>query len=172
MFEKPTLQFVLRRNRIPVSSHFLLLVAFTALVNTCHQWLNPFRDSRRLFPSLLTALFLVSLSFAQLPAVPEIPNESLLVGEILDVAEIDSRELDIRPQQILCRFMVQIRSVQDVPGMANLLRGAEGKIVEAYRMEMPCSEPAGKAVKARLTFHGDERNGRFWIVGSFQVTGF
>jgi hypothetical protein len=80
MFETLTPGLSLRLKRIPVTSHFPLLVAFTVLVNTCQQWRNPFPNSRRLLPSPLTALFLVSLSFAQLPAVPEIPNESLLVG--------------------------------------------------------------------------------------------
>jgi hypothetical protein len=52
--------------------------------------------------------------------------------------------------------------------MPNLLHRAEGKIMEAYRKEMPCSEPAERAVKARVTFMVPNATGDFRLLDLFR----
>jgi hypothetical protein len=65
-----------------------------------------------------------------LHAVPAVPNESLVVGEVLEKNLIDSSALGIEPQQMLLHLKLHIIKVEDVEGTEDFLRGQEGKTIE------------------------------------------
>jgi hypothetical protein len=112
----------------------------------------------------------IHLSSGHAEAVPAAPNESLIHGEIIEVEAIDSLTLDIRPSRKLLRLKLRLIKVDAVEGKSNFLRAAEGKTVEVYATD-GTKQPAavGKTVKGRVSFRGDERNGRYWIVGTLEI---
>jgi hypothetical protein len=110
------------------------------------------------------------LSSGQARAVPAAPNESLVHGEIIEVEAIDSLTLDIRPKRTILRVKLRLIKVDAVEGRSNFLRPAEGKTIEVYTTEIATQFPTvGKTVKGRISFRGDERSGRYWIVGTLET---
>ena len=98
-------------------------------------------------------------------AVPALENESIVVGEVLEKIIVDSSTLGIQPRQKLWRVKLRIVSVDSVAGVDNVLRGQEGKIIEVYSNEVNAPAGEDRRIKARISFHGDERVGRYWILG-------
>ena len=113
------------------------------------------------------AFFVLWLSVKHVQAAPTAPNESLVHGEILEVDAIDSLTLDIRPQRTLFRVKLRLIKVDAVEDRSNFLPGAEGKTIETYATSPP--PVVGKTVQGRISFRGDERSGRYWIIGSLEA---
>lgn len=117
----------------------------------------------------LGILFLL-LAIAPLLAVPVVPNESLVTAEVVEQDIVDSATLKIEPKQELYRWKLRLIKVEAVQNKANFLAGYEGKSIEALSKEAPpVSSLVGKTIKARVSFRGDEKNGRYWLVGSPQA---
>lgn len=129
-----------------------------------------FGNYRRGLSGIVTLVALVGLVHMIQPApalaVPALENESVVVGEVLARDIVDSSTLKIQPQQRLVRLKLRIVSVESVAGVDNVLGGQEGKTVEVYSNEVNAPARAEKRVKLRISFHGDERMGRYWIVGT------
>jgi hypothetical protein len=116
------------------------------------------------------AIFFVFVGIAPLLAVPAIPNESLVSAEVVEQNSVDSATLNIEPKQALYRWKLRIIKIDTVPRMANILEGHEGKSIEVLSKEAPSvSGLVGKTIKARVSFRGDEKNGRYWLVGIPEV---
>jgi hypothetical protein len=94
---------------------------------------------------------------------PAIPNEGLVIGEILELSLIDSSALGIRPAQMLARIRVRLISVQDVPSKSNFLTGKTGEVLEVYARDTVPAELVGRRIKGKIVFRGDERGGSYWI---------
>ena len=117
------------------------------------------------------ATFFVLVGITRLFAVPAIPNESLVTAEVVERDTVDSTTLKIEPKQPLYRWKLRIIKIETVHKKANFLAGHEGKSIEVLSKEAPSvSGLVGKTVKARVSFRGDERNGRYWLVGIPEVT--
>lgn len=130
-------------------------------------------NARMLRPLLAALIFSAALMLSRSAvfAVPMAPNESWAIAEVLDVAVIDSQTLDIQPPQKLFRSSLRIISTEAVPGVENILQGFAGKTIEALSREpLGGADVKGKTVKVRVTFQGDERRGRYWILESAAVT--
>jgi hypothetical protein len=113
------------------------------------------------------AIFFVFLGIALLPAVPAAPNESLVTAEVVEQDTVDSTTLEIAPKQALYRWKLRLVKIEPVQKMANFLAGYEGRSIEALSKETPpVSGLVGKTIKARVSFRGDEKTGRYWLVGS------
>lgn len=111
------------------------------------------------------AIFLLLFAVVPLLAVPAVPNESLVTAEVVEQETIDSATLKIEPKQALYRWKLRLIKVEAVQKKANFLAGYEGKSIEALSKEAPAvSGLVGKTIKARVSFRGDEKNGRFWVV--------
>ena len=104
-----------------------------------------------------------------LHAVPAVPNESLIVGEVLEKNLIASSTLGIEPQQTLLYLKLRVITVEGVEGRENFLRGQEGTTIEVYSKELDAPVVATQSIKARVTFRGDERMGRYWMIGSPEI---
>jgi hypothetical protein len=104
-----------------------------------------------------------------LHAVPVVPNESLVVGEVLEKSLVDSSALGIEPQQTLLHLKLRIITVEGVEGKENFLQGQEGKTIEVYAKELDSPVVATNSIEARITFRGDERMGRYWLVGGAKL---
>lgn len=114
--------------------------------------------------------FFVFLGIAPLFAVPVIPNESLLTAEVVEHDTVDSTTLKIEPRQPLYRWKLRIIKIEMVQKKANFLAGHEGKSIEVLSKEAPSvSDWVGKTIKARVSFRGDEKTGRYWLVGIPEV---
>ena len=117
---------------------------------------------------LVIGLFLL-IHAEQLFAVPALENQSLVVGEVLEKIQIDSMTIGVQPEQKLWRFKLRVVSVESVAGLENLLRGQEGKIIEVFSNEVNAPADANRRITVRISFHGDERAGRYWIIGTNEM---
>lgn len=112
------------------------------------------------------ATFFVFFAIAPLLAVPALPNESLVTAEVVKQDVVDSTTLKIEPKQALYLWKLRLIKIEAVQKKANFLAGYEGKSIEALSKEAPAvSGLVGKTIKARVSFRGDEKNGRYWLVG-------
>ena len=124
---------------------------------------------RRLADASITALCLVVVSALSLHAVPAAPNESVVVGEVLEKNLIDTSVLGIEPRQPLLYWKLRIITVENVQGRENFLRGQEGKTIEVYSKELNTPVIPTQSIETRITFRGDEKMGRYWMIGSPEV---
>lgn len=119
---------------------------------------------------LLAAQILFSLgvsSRALVHAVPMAPNESWVIAEIVELSVVESSSLNIQPPQNLFLCQLRITKVGAVAGAENILRGNEGKTIEALtRAALGSGNLKGQWIRARISFQGDERGGHYWILES------
>ena len=113
----------------------------------------------------ILSLFSLAGAIGALPAysVPVIPNESLVVGEVLELTAVQSSTLNIKPAQILFRVKLRLLSVEDVQNKANFLEAKKGQILEVYSKEKISPELLGKVIRGHISFRGDDRGGLYWI---------
>ena len=127
----------------------------------------------RTFSWFVSSVMLVALPHIIHPmpalAVPAVENESVVVGEVLAKDIVDSSALNIQPHQMLLRLKLRIVSVESVAGAENFLRGQEGRTIEVFSNEVNLPAEAEKLLKLRIRYHGDERVGRYWIVGTIET---
>ena len=117
------------------------------------------------FLAWVMACFFILAGRAQ--AVPQAPNESWIVGEVVDIERLDSLTLNIQPQQNLFRYKLLIVTIEAIPGAENGLRGDAGKTIEALSRDgLGTGAVKGKLVRVRIAYQGDERSGRYWILES------
>lgn len=130
---------------------------------------NHRRGARKRFIFAALIVFLHVIRLQPVLAVPALENESVVVAEVLARTIVDASTLGIQPEQKLWRFRLRVVSVESVAGADNFLRGQEGKTIEVYSNEV--NAPAGtvKQVTVRIRFQGDERVGRYWIVGTIET---
>ena len=127
------------------------------------------RNRGRRLAASITALCLVVVSALSLHAVPAAPNESVVVGEVLEKNLIDASVLGIEPRQPLLYWKLRIITVENVQGRENFLRGQEGKTIEVYSKELNTPVIPTQSIETRITFRGDEKMGRYWMIGSPEV---
>ena len=96
-------------------------------------------------------------------AVPVIPNVALIKGIVLECEAMSSNQLGMQPEQTIYRLTVQIESSEDVGKMHNLLKEKQGKNIAFYTKKPLPSDIQKKRIKARVSFKGDERSGRWWL---------
>ena len=112
--------------------------------------------------AVLFSLFTI----APLLAAPVLPNESVVIAEVVEQGIVDSTALKIEPKQSLYHWKLRLIKIEAVQKRANFLAGYEGKSIEALSKEAPAASGlVGKTIKARVSFRGDEKNGRYWLVG-------
>jgi len=119
--------------------------------------------------AVLCVSILALVSASSLHAVPAAPNESLVVGEVLEKNLIDASVLGIEPQQPLLYWKLRIITVKDVQGSENFLRAQEGKTIEVYSKELDTPVVPTQSIETRVTFRGDGRMGRYWMIGRPEV---
>src|SRR5215203_4709621 len=78
-----------------------------------------------------TQFCLLIFLIGSLQAGPQAPNESWIVGEVIDIEQFDSLTLNIQPRQNLFKCKLRILSIEAVPGAEDVLNGYEGKTIEA-----------------------------------------
>ena len=96
-------------------------------------------------------------------AVPVIPNVALIKGIVLECEAMSSNQLGMQPEQTIYRLTVQIESSEDVGKMPNLLKKKQGKEIAFYTKKPLPSDILRKRIKAKVSFAGDERGGRWWV---------
>ena len=116
--------------------------------------------------SLLTRCLSVAcaISAAAATQAPAVPNETLLVGEVLEVTAVDSSALNIEPPQALFRLRLRLVSARRVPPKASFLKAGPGEVVEVYSKQVVSPRLVGKLIIGRVTFRGDELGGRHWVL--------
>jgi hypothetical protein len=93
--------------------------------------------------------------------VPTAPNENWIHGRVLD----------IRPDPTSFRgegadWKLQVAGADDVPGARNFARSRVGSVIELFVPSVPpgLDLAVGDFIRARISFQGDERGGRFVLV--------
>jgi hypothetical protein len=89
------------------------------------------------------------------------PNESWVHGRVLD----------IRPDPTSFRgegadWKLQVLAVEDLPAARNFVRGHVGSVIDLFVPSLPpgLGFAVGDVIRARVSFQGDERGGRFVLV--------
>lgn len=95
---------------------------------------------------------------------PVAPNETLLGGLLLEVTAFDSSSEGITPPMILFRLKLRLASVERVPAKASFVTAGAGDVIEIFAKQEVSAQLVGKAVSARVTFRGDGRGGRLWLL--------
>jgi hypothetical protein len=95
---------------------------------------------------------------------PVAPNETLLGGELLEVTAFDSFSEGIAPAQVLFRLKLRLTSVERVPAKASFVTAVPGDVVEIVAKQEVSRQLVGNVVRARVTFRGDDRGGRLWLL--------
>jgi hypothetical protein len=111
----------------------------------------------KLFAALVSIAVVSTVS-----AVPVIPNAALIKGVVLESEGISSNLLGIQPEQTIYRLLIHVVCSKDVGEMRNFLKGEEGKDIVFYTKKPLPSDIVKKRIKARVSFRGDERGGRWW----------
>lgn len=126
-----------------------------------------FLKARILQSALAIGAFLTLFCVTTVHGAPIAPNESWVVAEVVAFSVVDSSTLNIQPQQKLFRFQLRITSVEAIAGADNVLRGYEGKTIEALaRDPFGTGDLKGQKIRVRISFQGDERRGHYWILES------
>jgi hypothetical protein len=112
--------------------------------------------------SVLLGCFSATTSSGAL-GVPVIGNESVVTGDLLERNAIDSASIGIEPRQTLWHFKLQVISVENVMRANSFVQ--IGNTIEVYSNEVNAPKVSEKRVTLRISFRGDERTGRYWIVG-------
>jgi hypothetical protein len=93
------------------------------------------------------------------------PNESWVFGRVLA----------IRPDPTSFRgegadWKLEVTAVEDVPGARNFARGRIGSVIDLFVPSPPpgLDVAVGDVIRARVSFQGDERGGRFVLVDGLQ----
>lgn len=97
---------------------------------------------------------------------PAAPNQSTVTAEVVDAAVVDSSTLDIAPAQPLCLLTLRLLSIRAVEGFPDALHGRSGETIRALSRDVGLVGLKGRTVTASLSLRGDERSGRFWVVGT------
>lgn len=95
--------------------------------------------------------------------VPAPPNDSLVTGVVLGYAILNSRVLDIQPEQVLHALWLEVQQAQDVPGLPNFVQRHIGEILQVLTKEPLSPYLFGRTVQGHVQLVGDERGRRFWI---------
>jgi hypothetical protein len=116
-----------------------------------------------LYPEIivLTLVFIVALT-APLIAVPVIPNEMIISGQVTECNLNAPEHLDTGSGELIYKLVIVVEKVEVVRG-ANFLKNKENKPATFFYKEKLHEEFAGKKVKANVQYNGDERGGLFWI---------
>jgi hypothetical protein len=108
-------------------------------------------------------LFFVFSCSQSLQAVPVIPNEGIIEGEVVSYCIISSSILNIKPAQKLYRLRIKVTASKDVKGKQNLTKNKVGKTIEVYSKKKIPEDIFKKTINARIVYRGDERGGLYWI---------
>jgi hypothetical protein len=63
-------------------------------------------------------------------------------------------------------WKLEVAAVEDVPGARNFARGRAGSVIDLFVPSLPpgVDFAVGDVIRARVSFQGDERGGRFVLV--------
>lgn len=95
-------------------------------------------------------------------AVPVMPNESMVRGNVVAYCITSSKLLGMKPEMTIYRLVITVDEVKDIKG-PNFLRNKEGLAVSLYSKEKLSSDLFGKTIQATVVYGGDEKGGMFWI---------
>lgn len=96
-------------------------------------------------------------------SVPVIPNESLITGKVISYCVVSASTLDIQPVIPIWILEISVETSEDVPEMRNFTKDKVGKSLSVYSKEKLSLDLFEQTVKARVTYSGDEKGGRFWV---------
>lgn len=95
-------------------------------------------------------------------AVPVMPNETAVKGQVEEYCLTSSKLLGIKPEIVLYKLVISVFNVEAIKG-PNFLKGKEGQLVTLYSKEELSSKLYREKIKAIVEYRGDEKGGLFWI---------
>lgn len=113
--------------------------------------------------AVISSTLLISNNVGSTEGVPVAPNDSMVTGVVLEYAILNSRLVDIEPEQVLHALQIEVLTSEDVPGMANFTKDKVGEIIRVYSTGWLSPYLFGKTIRANVQFRGDERGGKYWI---------
>ncbi len=96
---------------------------------------------------------------------PAAPNQGSLIGNVRCVWQVQASSLNIQPEMPIFIAEVEIVETKDVQGFLNPLAGQEGQTITIFSTATIPPDAPGRVVEALVTFRGDERGAKYWIVG-------
>lgn len=109
----------------------------------------------------LVPFFIIAFN-TPLSAVPVIPNEMVIRGQVTECNLNATEHPDTGSGELIYKLIIVVEKVDVVRG-ANFLKNKENKPVTFFYKEKLHEEFANKKVKANVQYKGDERGGLFWI---------
>lgn len=89
--------------------------------------------------------------------VPAAPNESMLQGKLV--------RIDSGPDGMGSIWSVEVIASHDVDQLPNFTQAHIGETISIYiHPEMKTSLAPGDNIQARVSYHGDERGGAFFLI--------
>lgn len=111
---------------------------------------------------LFSVPFFIIAFNTPLSAVPVIPNEMIISGQVTECNLNATEHPDTESGELIYKLIIVVEKVEVVRG-ANFLKNKENKPVTLFYKEKLHEEFANKKVKANVQYKGDERGGLFWI---------
>lgn len=112
---------------------------------------------------LLSGLVTCALAAPQAPSAPAAPNESVVTGRVTDAVIVESTSVGIDPAQPLCVLTLSVLSTKTSGNLLPAIRATE-KVVRVYSKDVELTRLRETTITAAITFRGDERSGRLWLV--------
>lgn len=135
------------------------------MLTCCTTWKN-FKANQKNTTSVSTIKALEEKKLQRINAVPAVPNESIIRGEVWQFSILNANILGVEPEQTLYMVRVKIRSSESIKGMANFTRDKVGQVIGIYSKDKISADVFGTVVKCRITYRGDEGGGNFWLMGN------
>lgn len=95
--------------------------------------------------------------------VPVRPNASIVNGKVSGYSVQDPSLFGMQGTDPLYLLDIQIESTEDIPGELNFMQSKIGLIIKAYSSTKLPADVYGQRISARITYHGDERGGKYWL---------
>jgi len=97
------------------------------------------------------------------PAVPVVPNDSLVKARVRSYCIVEASSLGIQPEQTIYQLGIEIIESQDVEDKVNLTKDRAGQTIQVFSKEPLSPDLFDRTIRARVTLRADERGGKFWI---------
>ena len=97
-------------------------------------------------------------------AVSAVPNQSVVIGKVVKCSITSSSVLNIEPDQKIYSITLNVESSEGVYQGTDFLDDNIGEYVRFFSKSDLSRNLFGRKVKAIVSFKGDERGGKFWIV--------
>lgn len=95
--------------------------------------------------------------------VPVRPNASIVYGKVLGYAVQDPSLFGMEGTAPLYLLDLKIERSENIPGEFNFIENRTGSIIKAYVSSKLPADIYGKSISGRITYHGDEHGGKYWL---------